>query len=205
MTLLSFSNIFSQQPELIWLGTLGGNGNVANAVSANGSVVVGTADAVAGSQTLEVSSTTGFYIGDNIKINPGGVNEEDNVITGFGSMLLQNPLQYDHSIGENVLNLNPTAVEQTNSDIPSGYALLNIYPNPFNPSTTISFSIPNEEFVSLKVFNSLGEEVAELVSETMTAGNYFVSFDANGLTSGDYFYQIKVGSFTEIKKMMLIK
>jgi len=164
-----------------------------------------TADVVAGSQTLEVSSSTGFNIGDNIKINPGGVNEEDNVITGFGSMLLQSPLQYDHFIGEIVLNLNPTSVEQTNSDVPSGYALLNNYPNPFNPSTTISFSIPTEEFVSLKVFNSLGEEVAELVNETLFAGNYSVSFDASYLTSGVYFYQINAGIFIEIKKMMLIK
>jgi probable HAF family extracellular repeat protein len=174
-----------------------------------------SADVAAGSQAIEVSSTTGFNIGDNIKINPGGVNEEDNVITGFGSLLLQNPLQFDHFIGEVVLNLNPTAVEETNSDIPSGYVLFNNYPNPFNPSTTISFSIPNEEFVSLKVFNSLGEEVAELVNETLTAGSYSVSFSAKGgsasggnageLTSGVYFYKIIAGSFVEIKKMMLIK
>ena len=164
-----------------------------------------TAEAVTGSQSLEVSSTTGFYIGDNIKINPGGANEEENVITGFGSFLLQNPLQYDHFIGEVVLNLNPTAVEQSNSDIPSGYALLNNYPNPFNPSTTISFSIPNEEFASLKVFNSLGEEVAELVKEIVPAGNYSISFDANVLTSGIYLYQIKAGNFVETKKMILIK
>ena len=148
------------------------------------------ADAVSGSQSIEVSST---------------LNEEDNVITGFGSFLLQNPLQYDHFIGEVVLNLNPTAVEQSNSDIPSGYALLNNYPNPFNPSTTISFSIPEEEFVVLKVFNSLGEELAELVNEALSAGNYSVSFAASELTSGIYFYQIKAGNFAEVKKMMLIK
>ena len=170
-------------------------------------VIISTliADVLAGSQAIEVSSTTGFHVGDNIKINPGGVNEEDNVITGFGSMLLQNPLQFDHFIGEVVLNLNPTAVEQTNSDIPSGYALLNNYPNPFNPSTTISFSIPNEEFVSLKVFNSLGEEVVELINETKPAGNYSISFNASGLTSGIYFYQIKAGNFTNSKKMILMK
>ena len=164
-----------------------------------------TADAVSGSQSIEVSSTNGFQIGDNIKINPGELNEEDNVITGFGSFLLQNPLQCDHFIGETVINMNPTAVEQTNLDIPSDYALLNNYPNPFNPSTTISFSIPEEEFVSLKVFNSLGEEVAELVNETLSAGSYSASFNASDLTSGVYFYKINTGTFVEIKKMMLIK
>ena len=170
-------------------------------------VIISTliADVVAGSQAIEVSSTTGFHVGDNIKINPGGVNEEDNVITGFGSMLLQNPLQFDHFIGEVVLNLNPTGVEQINFDVPAGYALNQNYPNPFNPSTTISFSIPNEEFVTLKFFNSLGEEVAELVNETIPAGNYSVFFDASKLTSSVYFYKINAGSFVEIKKMMLIK
>ena len=164
-----------------------------------------TADVVAGNQSLEVSSTNGFYIGDNIRINPGGVNEEDNIITGFGSLLLQNPLQFDHSIGEVVLNLNPTAVEEINSDIPSDYALFNNYPNPFNPSTTISFSIPSEEFVSLKIFNSLGEEVADLINETKPAGNYSVSFDASELTSGIYFYKLKTSSFIQTKKMILVK
>jgi hypothetical protein len=79
------------------------------------------------------------------------------------------------------------------------------YPNPFNPSTTIKFSIPNEEFVSLKVFNSLGEEVAELLNETKPAGNYSVSFNASSLTSGVYFYKISAGNFIETKKMILIK
>ena len=164
-----------------------------------------TADAVAGSQTIEVSSTNGFYVGNNIKINPGGVNEEDNVITGFGSMLLQNPLQFDHSVGEIVLNLNPTAVEEINSDIPSDYVLYNNYPNPFNPSTTITFSIPSEEFVTLKVFNSLGEEIAELVNETKPAGSYSILFDASKLSSGIYFYELQTGSFVETKKMILIR
>jgi probable HAF family extracellular repeat protein len=164
-----------------------------------------TADAVAGSQSIEVSSTNGFYVGNNIKINPGGTNEEDNTITGFGSLLLQNPLQFDHSIGETVLNLNPTAIEQTNSDVPTGYSLNQNYPNPFNPSTTISFSIPNEELVTLKVFNSLGEEVAELLNETKPAGNYSVSLDSGLLTSGIYFYKITAGNFTQTKKMMLLK
>ena len=164
-----------------------------------------TADAVAGSQSIEVSSTNGFQIGDNIKINPGELNEEDNVITGFGSFLLQNPLQYDHFIGEVVLNLNPTAVEQINSDIPTGFSLNQNYPNPFNPSTTISISIPNEEFVSLKVYNSVGEEVEDLMHETKPAGNYSVTFDASKLSSGIYYYKISSGSFFKSKKMVLLK
>jgi hypothetical protein len=88
---------------------------------------------------------------------------------------------------------------------PSAFSLEQNYPNPFNPSTTITFSIPNEEFVSLKVFNSLGEEVAELVSETKPAGNYSVSFDASGLSTGIYFYKLSAVSFIQTRKMMLVK
>ena len=79
------------------------------------------------------------------------------------------------------------------------------YPNPFNPSTTISFSIPSSGFTSLKVYDILGNEVAALVEEEKPAGNYKVSFDASFLSSGTYFYRLSAGSFTEVKKMILIK
>jgi len=92
-----------------------------------------------------------------------------------------------------------------NEVLPSHFVLNQNYPNPFNPSTTISFSIPNEELISLKVFNSLGEEVAELIDETKPAGNYSVSFDASKLTSGIYFYKISAGTFTQTRKMILVK
>jgi hypothetical protein len=113
-------------------------------------------------------------------------------------------------VGANAVNnvelivAGPSAVE-TIGGTPQRFQLSQNFPNPFNPSTKISFSIPEEEYVSLKVFNSLGEEVVELVSDNITAGNYSISFDASGLTSGVYFYQLIAGSFTEIKKMMLIK
>ena len=88
---------------------------------------------------------------------------------------------------------------------PTEFSLDQNYPNPFNPSTTIKFSIPNEEFVSLKVYNSLGEEVDDLIDETKSSGNYSVSFDASNLSSGVYIYKISSGSFVETKKMILMK
>lgn len=88
---------------------------------------------------------------------------------------------------------------------PTDFSLKQNYPNPFNPSTTISFSIPNEEFVSLIVYNSLGEEVAELVKETKSAGNYSVTFDASGLSSGVYIYRLSTGVSVQMKKMILNK
>ena len=88
---------------------------------------------------------------------------------------------------------------------PLSYSLEQNYPNPFNPSTIISFSIPVEAFVSLRVFNSIGEEAANLVNETKPAGNYSVSFYAGRLPSGIYFYKIAAGDFIQTRKMMLVK
>jgi hypothetical protein len=96
-------------------------------------------------------------------------------------------------------------VEKENDNIPTEFSLHQNYPNPFNPSTTIMFSIPQEELVTLKIYNSLGEEVATLANEYKPAGNYSVSFDAGKLTSGVYLYKITAGSYSQIRKMMLVK
>jgi glucuronoarabinoxylan endo-1,4-beta-xylanase len=97
-----------------------------------------------------------------------------------------------------------TSVEKTN-EIPTVYELNQNYPNPFNPSTVIKFSIPESGFVSLKVFNILGQEVANLLNESKEAGVYEVSFDASSLTTGMYIYRIQSGNFTATRKMVLIK
>lgn len=85
------------------------------------------------------------------------------------------------------------------------YKLLQNYPNPFNPSTTITYNLPRKEFVTLKVYNVLGKEVASLVNATQDAGIQNITFDASRLASGLYFYSISAGDFKDIKKMMLVK
>lgn len=85
------------------------------------------------------------------------------------------------------------------------YELSQNHPNPFNPTTTIYFSIPQNSFVTLKVYDVLGSEVAELVNGQVDAGVQKVNFNAINLNSGMYFYTLKAGSFTETKKLMLIK
>ena len=85
------------------------------------------------------------------------------------------------------------------------FALEQIYPNPFNPTTNIKFSIPENGLVTLKVYNLLGEEVQTLVSEVMNAGSYVTDFNASRLASGIYFYSIQVNDYTATKKMMLLK
>jgi hypothetical protein len=98
-----------------------------------------------------------------------------------------------------------TSVEGEVSEIPQKFELNQNYPNPFNPSTIISYSIAKEGNVSLKIFDVLGQEVASLVNEFQKVGNYKVSFNARQLATGIYFYRIQSGSFTNVKKMMLIK
>jgi hypothetical protein len=85
------------------------------------------------------------------------------------------------------------------------YELGQNYPNPFNPATTIDFSILKDGWVSLSIFNVVGQEVATLVNQQMDAGKHIVSFNADKLTSGVYFYKLQAGTFTSIKKMMLLK
>ncbi len=79
------------------------------------------------------------------------------------------------------------------------------FPNPFNPSTTIKYSIPVSNIVSLKVYNILGKEVADLVNEYKNSGTYEVEFNAANLSSGTYFYKIKSGNYMETKKLLLLK
>ena len=88
---------------------------------------------------------------------------------------------------------------------PTKFALDQNYPNPFNPRTTIKYSIPSSEFVSIKVYDVIGNEIANLVDVKQEAGNYEVSFDASTLSSGIYLYKIQAGSFVQTKKMILMK
>ncbi|QQS36625.1 MAG: T9SS type A sorting domain-containing protein [Ignavibacteriales bacterium] len=104
-----------------------------------------------------------------------------------------------------VLNESATSVEETGEGIPENFELGQNFPNPFNPSTTIKFSLPSNEFVSLKIFNSIGQEVSELVNQTLPAGSYSINFDAENLSSGIYFYTLSSNNFKSTKKMLLLK
>ena len=102
-----------------------------------------------------------------------------------------------------------TSIEK-NDYTPNRFDLYQNYPNPFNPNTKIQYSIPDVgaslmKPVQLKVYDVLGKEVATLVNEYKPSGNYEVNFNASGLTSGIYFYQITAGNFKETKKMILMK
>jgi len=96
-------------------------------------------------------------------------------------------------------------VRQLSRTAPAQFNLAQNYPNPFNPTTKISFAVSQTEFVSLEVYNMLGQEVATLVNGHMMPGSYEVSFDASTLSSGLYFYRLSAGSFSRVRKMSLVK
>jgi hypothetical protein len=120
-------------------------------------------------------------------------------------------------------NIGIVSVDEISSDTPTEYILSQNYPNPFNPITTINYQIPEVSFVTIKVYDVLGNEIATLVNEEKPAGSYEIEFSATGgsasggdaynLTSGIYFYQLHAGDpssssgqdYIETKKMVIIK
>lgn len=136
--------------------------------------------------------TISWNAGDqlNAKIYIGG---KEVVVENSGSVIVDNP---DVKV---VLKMNAEKL------IPKEFGLAQNYPNPFNPVTMISYQLPKDEFVELRVYNLLGQEVRTLINEVQEAGYYEISFDASALPSGVYFYKITAGSFTSVKKMLLMK
>jgi len=126
---------------------------------------------------------------------------------------------YDRALNtdeiDSLFYMQPTSVNVSNSNLPLAFELRQNYPNPFNPATTIEYKIPELCFVTLKVYDVLGNEIASLVDEVKPAGNYEVEFSASllsgsvsaegGYTSGVYFYQLNAGDYVETKKMVLMK
>jgi ligand-binding sensor domain-containing protein len=99
-----------------------------------------------------------------------------------------------------------TSVEHISGGaVPEGFALEQNFPNPFNPSTTIQFSIPRAEYVTLKIYDLVGREVATLVSDHLNAGTYESTWNAKNTASGVYFYRLEAGQFSAMKKLLLVK
>ncbi len=116
-----------------------------------------------------------------------------------------NKLGFVPAVGE-MVKVQPLATPVESRPVTASSFVLNQnYPNPFNPTTQIDYSISRNSFVTLKVYNVLGQEVATLFSGVETPGNHSVTFDASRFASGVYFYRLKAGNFTSVKKMILMK
>jgi Secretion system C-terminal sorting domain len=118
--------------------------------------------------------------------------------------LHQNNSKTDIWIAKEVFNPIYTSIKDENININS-FDLFQNYPNPFNPTTTITYSIPTSGFVTLKIYNLLGSEIATLVNEEKNFGTYKVTWDAQNIPSGVYFYKITASAFSIVKKMILLK
>ena len=99
----------------------------------------------------------------------------------------------------------PIGLDDEISRIPSRFSLSQNYPNPFNPSTRISFDLPSDQQVSLRIYDLLGREVTTVLDKHMLAGFHRVEFDGSSMASGVYFYILKAGDFADSKRMVLIK
>jgi hypothetical protein len=103
-------------------------------------------------------------------------------------------------LGNTITNINTVS-----SELPKDFKLLQNYPNPFNPTTNIKFSIPHNVFVSLKVYDIEGREVAKLVNTELKSGTYECNWNATNCSSGIYFYKFQAGNYLETKKMIFLK
>ncbi|NUN10723.1 MAG: T9SS type A sorting domain-containing protein [Ignavibacteriaceae bacterium] len=131
----------------------------------------------------------------------------DNFFVGY-SALREN---YD-ALAKGYKVVTVTGLNENAPAVPSGFGLKQNYPNPFgsaihpdNPTTIIQYGIPQSCRVQLSVYNVLGKEVATLVNEEKPAGSYEVSFSAEGLAGGIYFYRLQAGNYSETKKMLYLK
>ena len=98
-----------------------------------------------------------------------------------------------------------TVIKEINNEIPATFELNQNYPNPFNPNTTIEFALPKTEWVTLTVFNILGQQVASLVSEKLNPGIHKYQWQADNLPSGIYYCRMEAGEYEQVRKMILLK
>ena len=150
----------------------------------------------------------GLYAGDNEGGKGGyGNNHVENINDGAATYTLASDFGSINPKWFRAWNYDlhkPTSVSRVDG-VPLSYALDQNYPNPFNPSTTINYSIPVSGRVTMRIFNVLGQEVGTLLNSDQSAGKYQLTFDASRYSSGVYFYRIEAGTFSAVKKMMLLK
>jgi len=110
-----------------------------------------------------------------------------------------------HSVSLTYIGTTPATLVKAPAQLPGSFMLAQNYPNPFNPSTQIQFSVPQAGFVSLKVFDMLGREVATLVHQELTPSSYSITWNAANVASGVYLYKLDAGNYSVTKKMVLMK
>jgi hypothetical protein len=170
-------------------------------------------------QTATETNNSGFEIQRNKKKDVGNQNDWNMVtfVEGKGTTTestdyvfkekLSNPGTYTYRLKQMDYDgsFSYSSVIEVDVNSPTEFALYQNFPNPFNPSTTIKFSLPQSSIVKINVYNSIGQLVENLMDEQMDKGYHELQFDANNFASGVYFYRMETGNYTSIKKMLLIK
>lgn len=174
---------------------------------AGGELIVGvdeestitSADDIAAQRSTDVQVR--WVVPSDLPQNPRifAVLNED---AGFNEIHQNNNKGFNVLSPDDIITSNEEIVEST---IPETFKLHQSYPNPFNPTTTIGYELPQQTDVKLEVFNILGQRIVTLVNETQTSGIHEVTFDASNLSSGVYLYRITTGQFTKSRKMLLVK
>ena len=126
-------------------------------------------------------------------------------LTGIPTLVTESPIAVHNLRAIAMISVLTSVETEQKKQLPTSFALLQNYPNPFNPTTTVGYQIPNQSYVTLKIFDVLGREVVVLVNEKKDAGRYSVQWNASAMPSGIYFYRIQTGQFTETKRMILMK
>ncbi len=140
----------------------------------------------------------GFVIGNGTSTETHSYSYTDNKVSSGNYYYRLKQIDFDGSFEY-------SKEIEVDVNLPAAFALLQNYPNPFNPSTTIKYSIPADHQVKLNVYSPLGEKVLTLVDGFRKAGQYEVNFDASGLPSGIYFYRLQSGTYTSVKKLILLR
>ena len=166
------------------------------------------------SEVYFVDSLTGWIVGENgliIKTTDGS-NSWEEQISGTNNTLHSIHFVDQNTgwaVGDDATILHTTDggvtfVEESDG-VPTEFSLEQNYPNPFNPATRIQYAVASKQYISLEIYDILGNEVAMLVNEQKPPGTYEVEFDGTNLPSGIYFYKIQAGNYVETKKMVLMK
>jgi hypothetical protein len=155
---------------------------------------------------LEISQATGSYTEFEMQIEYIDDSEPSFMYLTFGNSSLDSNITVgSYFLLDNLSLSTVTGLERKIGETPSQYTLEQNFPNPFNPQTTISYSIPDAGYVKLVVFDNLGREVKTLVDQNLSAGSYSVDFNATDLSSGTYYYRIEAGAFNQTRRMLVIK
>ncbi len=151
-----------------------------------------------------------------LKIQNGVFGNGGTVISGANHQITSTVGQYGIGVTENSNNILKTgywyqtgklvtSIEEKPENLPTDYQLEQNFPNPFNPSTTIQFSLPKKSLVTIKLFNVIGNELAVILNEELLPGVHKVVVDGGQLLSGVYFYQMQTEKFTEVRKLIILK